>query len=31
VALASGFIAGESLIKALIAMAATAVGLWAAR
>ncbi len=31
VALASGFIAGESLIKALIAMTATAVGLWAAR
>jgi uncharacterized oligopeptide transporter (OPT) family protein len=31
VPLASGFIAGESLIKAVIAMAATAVGLWAAR
>jgi OPT family oligopeptide transporter len=31
VAVASGFIAGESLIKALIAMAATAVGLWMAR
>ncbi len=31
VPLASGLIAGESLIKALIAMAATAVGLWAAR
>jgi OPT family oligopeptide transporter len=31
VALASGFIAGESLIKALIAMAATAIGLLAAR
>ncbi len=29
--LASGFIAGESLIKALIAMTATLVGLWAAR
>jgi len=29
VPLASGLIAGESLIKALIAMAATAVGLWA--
>jgi OPT family oligopeptide transporter len=31
VPLASGLIAGESLIKALIAMTATAVGLWAAR
>ena len=31
VPLASGLIAGESLIKAVIAMAATAVGLWAAR
>jgi OPT family oligopeptide transporter len=31
VPLASGFIAGESLIKAVIAMVATAVGLWAAR
>ena len=31
VALASGFVAGESLIKALIAMAATAIGLLAAR
>ena len=31
VPLASGLIAGESIIKALIAMAATAVGLWAAR
>jgi OPT family oligopeptide transporter len=31
VPLASGFIAGESLIKAVIAMTATAVGLWAAR
>ena len=30
VPLASGLIAGESLIKAVIAMAATAVGLWAA-
>ena len=30
VPLASGLIAGESIIKALIAMAATAVGLWAA-
>ncbi|HUL54837.1 MAG TPA: OPT family oligopeptide transporter [Opitutaceae bacterium] len=29
--LAAGFIAGESLIKALIAMTATAIGLWAAR
>jgi uncharacterized oligopeptide transporter (OPT) family protein len=31
VPLASGFIAGESLIKAVIAMVATAAGLWAAR
>ena len=31
VPLASGFVAGESLIKAIIAMTATAVGLWAAR
>ena len=31
VALASGFIAGESLIKAVIAMTATAIGLLAAR
>jgi len=31
VPLASGLIAGESLIKAVIAMAATAAGLWAAR
>jgi OPT family oligopeptide transporter len=31
VPLASGLIAGESLIKAIIAMAATAIGLWAAR
>lgn len=31
VPLASGFIAGESLVKAIIAMTATVVGLWAAR
>lgn len=31
VPLASGFIAGESLIKAVIAMTATAIGLWVAR
>jgi uncharacterized oligopeptide transporter (OPT) family protein len=31
VPLASGFIAGESLVKAIMAMTATAVGLWAAR
>jgi uncharacterized oligopeptide transporter (OPT) family protein len=31
VPLAAGLIAGESVIKAIIAMTATAIGLWAAR